>query len=419
MAKHKRLGASLFVAGAVALGSGVTALPASADAQPQSHDVVGVGSDTLQYTEFLWDGDPQGDPGFNNGQRNRVFAFYATGDDNGRAVFDGTCGAVGSNGLGTPCQSSTNQVANSLAGTVTLRAGTLPVVRPNGSGAGVGALIANSTGGSGYHGLPAGEIDFARMSRLPNTTEESTCDGLPACGALHVIQLGTDTLSIATSKNVQTNAPASLTAVQLVHIYQCDTGFTKWSDTGVGGTSSNTIHPLIPQTGSGTRNFFLADLQAANGGTAITLGACVRTVQEHDPTGIFGDPSPADAIEPFSAARLSLLNTPITSGGPTFFGNTGASSGAAPAFAPNQLTTLSGTGTYSSVHGIYIAIRKADEASTTPFEPGSTLNWAQTLFIGANSWVARASSKSLIAAAGFTPAYADCGYDPTSAANCQ
>jgi hypothetical protein len=300
-----------------------------------------------------------------------------------------------------------------------LRAGTLPVVRPNGSGAGVGALVANSTGGSGYHGLPAGQINFARMSRLPSTAEESTCDGITGCGALHVVQLGTDLLSIAVSKTVATNAPASLTAAQLVHIYQCDTGYTKWSDTAVGGTSANAIHPLIPQTGSGTRNFFLADLQAANGGTAVTLGACVRTVQEHDPTGIFADPSPADAIEPFSSARLHLLNTPITTGGPTYFGNTGASSGAAPGFAPSTLTTLTGTGTYSSSRGIYVAIRKADETSTTSFEPGSSLNWAQTLFLGPNSWVARASNKPLLESAGFTAAYADCGYDPTSPTACQ
>jgi hypothetical protein len=302
-----------------------------------------------------------------------------------------------------------------------LRAGTLPVVRPNGSGAGVGALIANSTGGSGYHGLPAGQINFARMSRLPNSTEETTCDGLTAgCGGLHVVRLGTDTLTLAVSKTTATHAPASVSAATLVHIFQCDSGFTKWSDLpgAAAGASTNTIHPLIPQTGSGTRNFFLADLKAANNGTDITLGSCVRVVQEHDPTGIYGDPSPADALEPFSAARLHLLNTAIGTGS-TYFGNTGASSGAAPGFAADTLTTLTGTGSYSSLHGIFVALRQVDLASTTPFEPGSSLNFANTLFIGANSWVARPSNGPLLTAAGFTPAYADCGIDPTSETACQ
>ena len=49
-----------------------------------------------------------------------------------------------------------------------------------------------------------------------------------------------------------------------------------------------TIIPVIPQTGSGTRNDFLADLKAANGGVArdARRNPNPPTAEEHDPTGI-------------------------------------------------------------------------------------------------------------------------------------
>ena len=231
--------------------------------------------------------------------------------------------------------------------------------------------------------------------------------GTNPCGGLHVYQIATDNLAIASRSAAfgGTNAPAALTASQLVDIYQCTS--TKWTD--VGGTSSNTIHPLIPQSGSGTRNFFLADLQAANGGTAITLGSCVRTVQEHDPTGIWVDPSPADAIEPFSTGKISLINS-------GYFANAGYTNTAGKnAYASGFLTTLSGAGAYNSSRGMYVAIRNADLSSTTPFQSGGTQNWAQTLISTSTSYFARASTAgSQIAAAGFTQAYKDCGINPTT-----
>ena len=161
--------------------------------------------------------------------------------------------------------------------------------------------------------------------------------------------------------------------------------------------------------GSGTRNFFLADLQAANGGTAITLGSCVRTVQEHDPTGIWVDPSPADAIEPFSTGKISLINS-------GYFANAGYTNTAGKnAYASGFLTTLSGAGAYNSSRGMYVAIRNADLSSTTPFQSGGTQNWAQTLISTSTSYFARASTAgSQIAAAGFTQAYKDCGINPTT-----
>ena len=60
------------------------------------------------------------------------------------------------------------------------------------------------------------------------------------------------------------------------------------------------IEPKIPQSGSGTRSFFIAQLTAANGGTAVTLAPSVLEVQEHDPASIQSNPN---AVAPFSIPR--------------------------------------------------------------------------------------------------------------------
>lgn len=400
----KRAGA---LAGLVAAAATSLALatPASADTAARNGDVVVVGSDTAQNAvNFLLDTAPGVTGGYNNqGLNNRVVSFDATGDANGRLPYDGTCGAVntGTTGLGTFCDATSNQAPNSQPQSVIMRAGTAPVTRPNGSGAGVAALIADS--GSGYQGLPTGSIQIARMSRLPNTTEEGNCPTTGACGGLHVYQIASDALKIAARSAAfgGTNAPAALTAAQLVGIYQCTT--TTWNQ--VGGTGNSTIHPLIPQSGSGTRNFFLADLQAANGGTAITLGGCVRTVQEHDPTGIWVDPSPADAIEPFSTGKISLINS-------GYFHNAGyANAGGQNAYTNGFLTTLGG---YDSTRGMYIVVRNPDLTITTPFQAGGTQNWAQTLISSSTGYFRRAANAPEIAAAGFTQAFIDCGVNPTT-----
>ncbi|MGN6607219.1 MAG: substrate-binding domain-containing protein [Jatrophihabitans sp.] len=407
------------VAGLVATAATSLALAGSAqaDTSARSGDIVVVGSDTAQNAvNFLLDAAPGVTGGYNNdGNLNRALAFDATGDANGRLPYDGTCGTVNSTtGLGTFCDSTTNAQPNSQPQSVILRAGTKPVTRPNGSGSGVAALIADGT--SNYQGLPAGSIQMARMSRLPNSTEEGNCaTSDPKCGGLHVYRIANDQLQIATRSAASggTDAPAGLSAQELVGIYQCTT--TSWNQLpGNSGGSTNTIHPLIPQSGSGTRNFFLADLQAANGGTAITLGSCVRTVQEHDPTGIYADPSPADAIEPFSSGKIAMINS-------GYLANAGYTNSAGKnAFASGFLTTLSGTpgdsnAVYNSTRGMYVVIRNVDVAITTPFQPGGTNNWAKTFVAGgATSYFARSAQGPQIAAAGFTQAFKDCGIDPTT-----
>src|SRR5262249_47925144 len=105
------------------------------------------------------------------------------------------------------------------------------------------------------------------------------------------------------------NAPGTLTAAQLYHIFSCDSGWTHWSDPNIGGSSPDTIVPVLPQTGSGTRAFFLSALNASQGLTgALTPGPCVDvTTQPEENEGtnpLFGtgNPSAADTVFPYSVA---------------------------------------------------------------------------------------------------------------------
>jgi ABC-type phosphate transport system substrate-binding protein len=169
-------------------------------------------------------------------------------------------------------------------GTIALPSGS--ITRPNGSSAGKAML---------YGGSNNPDIDFARSSSAQSATETSN--------GLQSFPFALDTLAMAVSNTVSSNAPASLTPAQIVDIYKGN--ITDWS--AVGGTAG-TIAPKIPQAGSGTRAFFTAQLQAMNGGVAVTLAGSVAEVQEHDDSTIKGDPN---AIAPFSVGRAKLLGTTL------------------------------------------------------------------------------------------------------------
>jgi len=372
---------SLFKAGGAVLSIAALGLsfgaPAYADIAPNSTDIVGVGSDTVQnIADFLADGDPTAaSSGVNSTvSKNRLFTFDATPDANDRAGY---------------LNGSTSTVLKPLNPTIVLRAGTSPVQRPNGSGAGINALLAD-------HPSPF-KINFVRSSRLPTVAEQNTAIANGFVGGLHVVKISTDALKIAVADT--THAPASLTALQLVDIYKCNT--TNW--TTVGGTSGTPI-PLVPQSGSGTRNSFLADLQTANGGVAVPLGACVQTVEENDPTSITGSSSPIDTIAPFSEGRDNLYNSGYFRDPATPF--------------PGATTGLNAgihmLGGYVNNRGLYIVFRDADKNSATKWQPGSALNFVQALFLpGGTPYVASADGQAAIAAGGATPTYVDCGAGPT------
>ncbi|GAB3772201.1 ABC-type phosphate transport system substrate-binding protein [Nocardioides ginsengisegetis] len=175
--------------------------------------------------------------------------------------------------------------AATSGGTITLPGGAIN--RPNGSGAGKALLY-----GSGNNA----DVDFARSSSAVSATE--------AQAGLQAFPFALDTLVMAVSNSVPSNAPTSLTPAQIVSIYKGD--ITNWSQ--IDSSKSGVIAPKIPQAGSGTRSFFVAQLKAMNGGVDVTLASSVAEVQEHDDTLIKNDPN---AIAPFSKGRAGLLGTTL------------------------------------------------------------------------------------------------------------
>lgn len=257
---------SAVLAGAVALGT-LSAVPfagaASAEPTfvPQAADIVGVGSDTTQFAmNFLADGATVG---------GAAVAGYNAGRSSARLV-------------------SFDAAGTGLTPTVVLKQGDAAITRPNGSGAGK-ALLFNPSNPS---------VNFARSSSSLSTAEIG--------GGLFQVPFAVDGLKLAV-RAAGSNAPAKITPTDLVHIY--DGSITNWS--AIGGTAG-VIKPLIPQAGSGTRSFFLAQLQAANGGVAVVLGGDVVETQEHSDVDIKDD---ANALAPFSTGRAKTTPTVALLGG--------------------------------------------------------------------------------------------------------
>ena len=232
------------------------AAPAQADPAfvPDADDIVGGGSDTSMYAlTYLADGH-DGVPGYNaGGAAQRLASFDAN-------IYD--AGGVQTNST-----------------TVTLRAGTPTVTRPNGSGGGLSLLF-----GAGNNT----NLNFARSSSALNAAQ--------ADAGLQAFPFAKDSLALATAKT--SNAPASITPAQMVAIYKGE--ITNWSE--IGG-QAGAIEPKIPQSGSGTRSFFVAQLKAANGGVDVALAASVLPVQEHDPAPVQNNPN---AVAPFSVGRNAV-----------------------------------------------------------------------------------------------------------------
>lgn len=246
--------ASLALAAVSAAALGL-ALPAQASTENPSDpnftsgatDIVGVGSDTSQIlVHYLADGNGTLN-GFNAGKTTGRIASFAAD--------------------GTPAS-------------ISLRGGTA-ITRPNGSGAGKSLLYAPNNNP---------DVTFARSSSKPSDAEISA--------GLQFFPFALDGLKIAV-KATGSNAPAEISVANLLAIYKGD--ITKWNQIpGNEGGSSETIQPLIPQAGSGTRSYFLSLLAAANNGVTPTVVAA--STQEHSDVDIKDNPN---ALAPFSTARAS------------------------------------------------------------------------------------------------------------------
>lgn len=159
------------------------------------------------------------------------------------------------------------------------------ITRPNGSSAGINALDSDPQAAT----WPC--VDVALSSRRRDNVK------FPGDATKLFIPFADDELRYALSTppvGVVSNGVDGLTNANLTSIYNCSV--TDWHTFNPNVPVGTTIHALIPQSGSGTRSWFLS----AIGMTDAQLGPCTMAVPENDPTPIAND---ANAIAPFSKPR--------------------------------------------------------------------------------------------------------------------
>jgi ABC-type phosphate transport system substrate-binding protein len=178
-----------------------------------------------------------------------------------------------------------------LTSKIVPKAGCAKILRPDGSSAGISALAATPKDSNKKFNC----FDFARSSRGRASTDPAKHKG----GILFVA-LAKDAVTISTNKT--SNAPANLTKKQLNEIYNCSVPAVgshpanNWADLG---GSAGTILPVLPQTGSGTRSFFLTAIGVA------TPGSCVNSTPEENEgvNKVFKGANAKNVVFPFSVGK--------------------------------------------------------------------------------------------------------------------
>ncbi|MGL5825218.1 MAG: substrate-binding domain-containing protein [Nocardioides sp.] len=256
-----RILSSLTVIAAITM---VVRVPANADplTQPAKNNIVGVGSATTQY---VVDKYTKNFPGPGTAANPKWASWNAVGSAN-----------------------------------ITPAATCASIPRPNGSSAGLTVLASLGSGTS-----TAGCVDFARSSRGPKTTGNNFA----------FFAFARDGLTWASWGATGAPLPASLSTAQLKNIYQSSTGVaggpciaTNWNQ--VGGQNA-VIKPAIPQSGSGSRDFFLAAI-------GVTALCNVPTYQESDGVSLASAVGGqlTNAIAPYSIADYIAQRNTGTTGVP-------------------------------------------------------------------------------------------------------
>jgi hypothetical protein len=166
--------------------------------------------------------------------------------------------------------------------TISTRPGGVVFTRPNGSGNGLRALAAsiNPDGTRLWQGVNiTGQLDFARSSSGPSGIGTD----------LTYIPFALDAVSYAFSDLGDASVPSDLTIDALAAIYRGDV--TTYVDRG---GVTRTYVPRLPQTGSGTRSFFLGEI----GVTEAEVTWIQDLVQENDGSQI----DSVGELVPFSVA---------------------------------------------------------------------------------------------------------------------
>ncbi|MFF3563373.1 hypothetical protein ACFYXS_25320 [Streptomyces sp. NPDC002574] len=249
-----KVGAAII--GAAALGVGILAAPASADAPIRQ--LAGVGSDTTQYVM--------------NGLANGTVVVNAGG-----ANYVTSWDAVAQTGAADPF--TTKNPATTPGCTFTR-------AEANGSSNGIKLLNADIANGGSVC------LDFARSSRQPNDTTNSDLTWIPF--AKDAVTYATDLGSTIGSQAPGTAGVPTLTTAQLQQIYTT----CKYTDAA---GAVHTVQPLLPQAGSGTRTYWLSSIGVTEAQITAAKASCglVDNVQEHDGTAITN----LNQIMPYSVAQ--------------------------------------------------------------------------------------------------------------------
>jgi hypothetical protein len=281
----KKLAAFGLAAGVIATGVFVAS---PANAEPVSNGYVVVGSDTLQDSmNALTNG---------TSVTNAPVRVLANGTPVGN--FD----AFPTTGAGSMVQTKPS---------------TILFPRPSGSGGGLTALRASTSGNpltvnSKQYNI-TGLVDISRSSSAPKSADISNE------GKYAYIPYGRDAVAYAYKGDASL---ASLTTAQLTQIYSSATPVTL--------PSGVTVSAVLPQSGSGTRNFFLEAIGVSTVGASVSQPTGLA---ENDASVLTG----SNQIIPFSAANWVAQSNNVA---PNTIGTSGVQLG-----SPNGVAPVTGSGT--------------------------------------------------------------------------
>ena len=172
--------------------------------------------------------------------------------------------------------------------------------RPNGSGDGVKALSRSIDGATFTSATTACPDNASRViTDQVDIARSSSAGTSNAAGELLYVPFGRDAIAYAYHSGSTATGIDTITKAQLKSIFECTLRT-------LGG---ETITPVIPQSGSGTRKDFLSKIGATEA-SMITVAetGCVVEGQEHDGTSL----TVANSIMPMSASRWIAMTTGAT-----------------------------------------------------------------------------------------------------------
>jgi ABC-type phosphate transport system substrate-binding protein len=358
---------------AATLAAGAGAALADPSSSPAVTSIVSVGSDTTQYLSDQFSTD-----------------YNKTSPTNPYDSWDAVNPSTG--GAGDTIKTK-NDANCSLS-------------RPNGSGAGITQLQQKlkATNGTDYC------VDLARSSR-----NIKTGDGTGIASVL----FAKDLITYAT--NSGGNGVSNLTDTDLTAIFECNASLIKSTYSGpvtwneVGGTSTDAIVPVLPQSSSGTRSQWLSDIAVTTPGSCVVNGSYnSTTIEENEGTNAVytstGNPSGyKDVLGIFSGG--SYVSQVYTKYSPDEHGTLVLQDidSKAPLTSSNTINT-SGLSAFPAtyIRGLYLVTLNAGTASA-PKVPTSPIDLTKFLGQGNTSgWICGTTAATDIKNFGFATA-SNCG----------